>query len=95
MTTHNRNISASIDPVKLDRLAEIAVKVGLQLQGGAGLVADRAGRRAAAGAADRRTCLSRPAPASSRRILSDEEVTLARYRFAQEAEFRPRGRLAL
>ena len=28
MTAHQRNISASIDPVKLDRLAEVAIKVG-------------------------------------------------------------------
>ncbi len=31
MTEHQRNVSATIDPVKLDRLAEVAVKVGLQL----------------------------------------------------------------
>ncbi len=34
MTTHPRNVSAAIDPVKLDRLAEVAVKVGLNLQPG-------------------------------------------------------------
>ena len=34
MTAHQRNLSASIDPVKLDRLAEVAIKVGLQLQPG-------------------------------------------------------------
>ena len=34
MTVHERNISASIDPVKLDRLAEVAIKVGLKLQPG-------------------------------------------------------------
>ena len=33
MTTHQRNFP-SIDPEKLDRLAEIAVKVGLRLQPG-------------------------------------------------------------
>ncbi|TIU02628.1 MAG: aminopeptidase, partial [Mesorhizobium sp.] len=32
MTTHSRGVSATIDPVKLDRLAEVAIKVGLQLQ---------------------------------------------------------------
>ena len=32
MTAHERNFSTPIDPVKLDRLAEVAVKVGLQLQ---------------------------------------------------------------
>ena len=34
MTAHQRNLSAAIDPVKLDRLAEVAIKVGLQLQPG-------------------------------------------------------------
>ncbi|RVA63332.1 aminopeptidase, partial [Mesorhizobium sp. M7A.F.Ca.CA.001.11.2.1] len=38
MTTHSRGVSASIDPVKLDRLAEVAIKVGLQLQPGQDLV---------------------------------------------------------
>ena len=38
MTAHQRNVSASIDPVKLDRLAEVAVKVGLQLQPGQDLL---------------------------------------------------------
>src|SRR5690606_36724223 len=38
MTTHQRDFSALVDPVKLDRLAEIAIKVGLQLQPGQDLV---------------------------------------------------------
>ncbi|KQZ12647.1 peptidase M29 [Mesorhizobium sp. Root554] len=38
MTTHERDFSASIDPVKLDRLAEVAVKVGVQLQPGQDVV---------------------------------------------------------
>ena len=38
MTTHNRNVVASIDPVKLDRLAETAVKVGLRLKAGQDLL---------------------------------------------------------
>ena len=38
MTAHQRSVSASIDPVKLDRLAEVAVKVGLQLQPGQDLL---------------------------------------------------------
>ena len=38
MTTHSRGVSATIDPVKLDRLAEVAIKVGLQLQPGQDLV---------------------------------------------------------
>jgi aminopeptidase len=86
MTVHERNISASIDPVKLDRLAELAIKVGLQLRAGQDLlvtaptaalplvqkVAEHA-YRAGAG-------LVTP-------ILSDETVTLARYRFAPEDGF--------
>ena len=36
MTTHQRNFP-SIDPEKLDRLAEMAIKVGLRLQRGPGL----------------------------------------------------------
>src|SRR6202011_16032 len=38
MTVHERNVSASIDPVKLDRLAEVAVKVGLRLREGQDLL---------------------------------------------------------
>ena len=57
MSTSERNSSAPIDPVKLDRLAEVAIKVGLQLAAGAGSAADRAGGGAAAGAPDRRACL--------------------------------------
>src|ERR1700761_5764018 len=34
MTVHERNLVPSIDPVKLDRLAEVAVKVGLRLREG-------------------------------------------------------------
>jgi aminopeptidase len=86
MTVHERNISASIDPVKLDRLAELAIKVGLQLKAGQDLlvtaptaalplvqkVAEHA-YRAGAG-------LVTP-------ILSDETVTLARYRYAPDDGF--------
>jgi hypothetical protein len=55
MTVHERNISASIDPVKLDRLAEVAIRVGLTSR--AGSAADGAEHRAAPGAGDRRACL--------------------------------------
>ncbi len=86
MTVHERSISASIDPVKLDRLAELAIKVGLQLKAGQDLlvtaptaalplvqkVAEHA-YRAGAG-------LVTP-------ILSDEAVTLSRYRFAPDDGF--------
>ena len=50
MTLHERNISASIDPAKLDRLAEVAIRIGLQPAAGTGSAADRAERGAAAGA---------------------------------------------
>src|SRR3982074_1027578 len=81
-----RNVSASIDPVKLDRLAEVAVRVGLQLKAGQDLLvtaptvalpvvlllADHA-YKAGAG-------LVTP-------IMSDEAVTLSRYRFAPDDSF--------
>ena len=38
MTAHQRNLTASIDPAKLDRLAEVAIKVGLNLQPGQDLL---------------------------------------------------------
>jgi aminopeptidase len=86
MTVHERKLSAPIDPVKLDRLAELAIKVGLQLKAGQDLlvtaptaalplvrkVAEHA-YRAGAG-------LVTP-------VLSDEAVTLARYRFAPDDGF--------
>jgi aminopeptidase len=86
MTVHERSISASIDPIKLDRLAELAIKVGLQLKAGQDLlvtaptaalplvrkVSEHA-YRAGAG-------LVTP-------ILSDEAVTLSRYRFAPDVGF--------
>src|SRR5260370_13593462 len=86
MTVHERSLSASIDPVKLDRLAELAIKVGLQLKAGQDLlvtaptaalplvrkVAEHA-YRAGAG-------LVTP-------ILSDEAVTLSRYRFGADDGF--------
>ena len=86
MTVHERKLSAPIDPLKLDRLAELAIKVGLQLEAGQDLlvtaptaalplvrkVAEHA-YRAGAG-------LVTP-------VLSDETVTLARYRFAPDDGF--------
>jgi aminopeptidase len=86
MTVHERKLSAPIDPVQLDRLAELAIKVGLQLKAGQDLlvtaptaalplvrkVAEHA-YRAGAG-------LVTP-------VLSDETVTLARYRFAPDDGF--------
>ena len=38
MTVRESNLSASIDPVKLDRLAEVAIKLGLQLKAGQDLL---------------------------------------------------------
>ena len=86
MTAEQRNLSASIDPVKLDRLAEVAVKVGLQLREGqdvlltAPAVALPLVRRIAAHAYKAGAGIVTP-------ILSDEELTLARYRFSHEAGF--------
>src|SRR6201998_1207544 len=86
MTAHQRNISTPIDPVKLDRVAEVAVKVGLQLQEGQDLLLTAPTmalplvRRIAEHAYRAGAGLVTP-------ILSDEAVTLARYRFAPDDSF--------
>jgi len=86
MNTLQRNLSASIDPVKLDRLAEVAVKVGLQLQEGqdllltAPVVALPLVRKIAEHAYKAGAGLMTP-------FFSDEELTLARYRFGHDASF--------
>jgi aminopeptidase len=86
MTVHERNIAASIDPVKLDRLAEVAIKVGLNLQAGQDLLLTAPAaalplvRRIAEHAYKAGAGLVTP-------FLSDEEVTLARFRFAPDASF--------
>src|ERR1700716_3186425 len=86
MTVHERNVSASIDPVKLDRLAEVAVKVGLQLKPGQDLlvtaptVALPLVRKIAEHAYRAGAGLVTP-------ILSDEAITLSRYRFAPAHSF--------
>jgi aminopeptidase len=86
MTAHQRNLSAPIDPVKLDRLAEVAIKVGLQLREGQDLlltapaVALPLVRKIAEHAYKAGAGIVTP-------ILSDEELTLARYRFAHENSF--------
>src|SRR4029450_12328908 len=75
-----------IDPVKLDRLAEVAVKVGLRLQAGPDLlltppsVALPLGRRGAANASKAGAGIVTP-------FLSDEEITLSRYRFGHNDSF--------
>jgi aminopeptidase len=85
MTTHPRNFP-SIDPIKLDRLAETAIKVGLRLQPGqdlfltAPVAALPLARRIVAEAYKAGAGLVTP-------ILSDEEMTLARFRFAADASF--------
>jgi aminopeptidase len=86
MTAHQRNFPTPIDPVKLDRLAEVAIKIGLQLQPGQDLlltaptVALPLVRRIAEHAYKAGAGLVTP-------ILSDEEVTLARYRFGRDDSF--------
>src|SRR3984957_6606509 len=86
MTAHQRNFSTPIDPVKLDRLAEVAVKVGLQLQAGQDLlltapsVALPLVRRIAEHAYKAGAGIVTP-------FLSDEEITLSRYRYARDDSF--------
>src|SRR6266481_3716641 len=86
MNAHERNLSAPIDPVKLDRLAEVAIKVGLQLQPGQDLlvtaptVALPLVRRIAEHAYKAGARLVTP-------ILSDEAITLSRYRFGHDVGF--------
>ena len=63
MTVHERNISAPIDPVKLDRLAEVAIKVGLQSAGRAGSAADGADARRCRWCGRSPNMPTRPAPA--------------------------------
>ncbi len=86
MTTHERKISAAVDPAKLDKLAEVAIKVGLNLQPGqdlfltAPVAALPLVRRIVEHAYKTGAGLVTP-------ILSDEEITLARFRYAPEASF--------
>jgi aminopeptidase len=86
MNTHQRNLSASIDPVKLDRLAEVAVKVGLSLREGQDLlltapaVALPLVRKVAEHAYRAGAGIVTP-------ILSDDEFTLARYRHGHDLSF--------
>src|SRR5467141_1257692 len=86
MTVHEGNVSASIDPVKLDRLAEVAVKVGLQLQPGQDLLLTAPAialplvRRIAEHAYKAGAGLVST-------FLSDEEITLARFRYGHDDSF--------
>jgi aminopeptidase len=85
MTIHHPALPA-IDPVKLDRLAEVAIKVGLQLQPGQDLYltapvgALPLVRRIAEHAYKAGAGLVTP-------LLSDEEITLARYKYGHDASF--------
>ena len=78
--------TSPIDPVKLDRLAEVAIKVGLQLQPGQDLVltapmsALPLVRKITEHAYKAGAGIVQP-------IFSDEEITLNRYRHAQDASF--------
>jgi aminopeptidase len=84
MSPHN--VSASIDPVKLDRLAEVAVKVGLQLQPGQDLVLTAP--LAALSLVRRITEHAYKAGAGIVTTLySDDETTLMRYRHAPDISF--------
>ncbi|HTV70939.1 MAG TPA: aminopeptidase [Rhizobiaceae bacterium] len=80
------NAPSPIDPVKLDRLAEVAIKVGLQLQPGQDLVmtapiaALPLVRRIAEHAYKAGAGIVTP-------IFADEELTLARYHNASDESF--------
>jgi aminopeptidase len=86
MTERQRDSSTPIDPVKLDRLAEVAVKVGLRLREGQDLlltapaVALPLVRRIAEHAYKAGAGLVTP-------LFSDEEVTLSRFHFGRDASF--------
>ena len=86
MNFPEQNAPEPVDPVKLDRLAEVAIKVGLQLKPGQDLLmtAPTAAlslvRRVAEHAYKAGAGLVTP-------IFSDETVTLSRYRFGQSDGF--------
>ena len=75
-----------IDPVKLDRLAEVAIKVGLQLQPGQDLVLTAP--MSALPLVRKITEHAYKAGAGIvQTIFSDEEITLNRYRYARDESF--------
>ncbi|GLR87156.1 aminopeptidase [Bradyrhizobium iriomotense] len=84
--TDQRITSTPIDPAKLDRLAEVAVKVGLGLRPGQDLLLTAPAialplvRRIAVHAYKAGAGIVTP-------ILSDEEMTLARYRHGHDDSF--------
>lgn len=80
------DLSASIDPHKLDKLAEVAIKVGLQLQKGQDLVLTAP--LVAVPLVRLITAHAYKAGASTvTTFYSDEETTLARYRHGHDASF--------
>ena len=81
-----RSDIAPVDPVKLDRLAEVAIKVGLQLQPGQDLFLTAP---VAALPLVRRIAVHayKAGAGLVTTQLSDEELTLARYRNAADASF--------
>ena len=86
MTAHQRNLSTSIDPTKLNRLAEVAVKVGVRLQQGQDLLLTAS--TAALPLVRKVTEHAYKAGAGIvTPILSDEELTLARYRYGHDFGF--------
>lgn len=84
MTASERNLP--VDPVKLERLAEVAIKVGLRLREGQDLLVTAPAvalplvRRIAEYAYKAGAGIVTP-------ILTDETVTLARYRFGHDGGF--------
>jgi aminopeptidase len=84
--SYPQNASPAVDPVKLDKLAEVAIRVGLQLQPGQDLVltapvsALALVRRIAHHAYKAGAGIVTP-------ILSDEELSLTRYRDARDESF--------
>jgi aminopeptidase len=85
MNAHQRNLP-TIDPVKLDRLAEVAIKVGLRLRPGQDLLLT--GSAAALPLVRKITEHAYKAGAGLViPILSDEAVTLSRYRFGHDESF--------
>jgi aminopeptidase len=86
MTSHPGPLAAAVDPVRLDRLAQVAVKVGLRLQPGQDLFltapvsALPLVRRIAVHAYEAGAGLVTP-------LLGDEEIALARYRHARDDSF--------
>jgi len=80
------DLSASIDPQKLDKLAEVAIKVGLQLQKGQDLVLTAP--LVAVPLVRLITAHAYKAGASTvTTFYSDEETTLARYRHGHDESF--------